>query len=211
MVIARALLAIPERGCYRILRDSTWQCHLEVNMTSTQEIEQLRERLGIAGGTLVTQWLSTAFEYFRDVLHVSPLDPSHLQYLRGIDFHRPVTVQTLNAGTPLVRFPEIQGGVIQAEKPKAYRFFSVPGSTPAHLGWNPDEAGFQLYRLRQPVRALVSSASAIRFRDSRSRLGGDRQVVIPWTTPVDLLRERDFDREKMAELFRAGYLPLGLS
>jgi hypothetical protein len=70
--------------------------------------------------------------------------------------------------------------------------------------------GFQLYQVRQPVRALESFASGIRFRDTRSRLGGDRQVVIPWTTHLALVHERDFDRQKMAEMFRAGYLPLGL-
>ena len=177
-------------------------------MGSNQEIELLRNRLGIGSGSLVTGWLTTAFDYFRDVLDVSPLDPSHLRYLRGIDFHRPVTVQSLAPGTLLVRFPEIQGGAIQPERQKPYRFFALPGATPAHLGWNPNETGFQLYKLKLPVRALLSFASAIRFGDSRSRLGGDRQVVIPSTATVELLRARDFDRQTMAELLRVGYLPL---
>jgi hypothetical protein len=155
-------------------------------------------------------WISAAFDYFQNVLRVSPLDPQHVEYLRGIDFHRPVTIDTLTPGRLLVRFPEIAGGVVQPERPKPYRFFATPGATPLHLGWNPDETGFQLYQLRQLVRALVSSASAIRFGDTRSRLGGDRQVIVPWNTNVALVRQRDFDRQRLAEMFRAGYLPLGL-
>jgi hypothetical protein len=153
-------------------------------MATSHEVQQLRERLGVARGTLVDGWLATAFDYFRDVVRADPLDPLHLQYVRGIDFHRLVTVDQLRSGQPLVRFPEIIGGLMQPERQKPYRFFALPGGTPLHLGWNPDEVGFQLYQLRQSVRALVSSASAIRFRDARSRLGGDRQVVIPWTTNV---------------------------
>lgn len=179
-------------------------------MESSRLVEELRQRLGVAAGTRVAGWIATADEYFRDVLHVNPLDPMHLQYLRGIDFHRPVTIETLRPGTLLVRFPEIAGGIIQPEQPKPYRFFATPGATPLHLGWNPDETGFQLYQLRQSVPALVSSASAIRFRDPRSRLGGDRQVVVPWSTNILLLRERAYDRQKMAEMLRTGYLPLGL-
>ena len=179
-------------------------------MANSDEIERLRDRLGVARGTLVVSWIATAYDYFQNVLHVSPLDPIHVQYIRGIDFHRPVTTETLFPGALLVRFPEIIGGVFQAERPKPYRFFATPGATPAHLGWNQDEMGFQLYQLRQAVPALVSFASAIRFRDARSRLGGDRQIVVPWNTNLALLRERDFDRPKMAEMFRAGYLPLGL-
>lgn len=179
-------------------------------MASASEVEQLREKLGVARGTQVAGWIAAAFDYFHGVLHVNPLDPAHVQYLRGIDFHRPVTTATLPASALLVRFPEIVGGAIQPERPKPYRFFATPGATPAHLGWNQDEMGFQLFQLRQSVAALVSFASAIRFRDARSRLGGDRQVIVPWSTQMELVRERDFDRQKMAELFRAGYLPLGL-
>jgi hypothetical protein len=183
---------------------------LEVIVASSNDVEQLRQKLRVAQGTLVGGWISAAFDYFQGVLGLNPLDLRHLQYLRGIDFHRPVTIEVLRPGALLVRFPEIIGGVIQPELPKPYRFFATPGATPLHLGWNQDEMGFQLYQLRQSVRALVSFASAIRFRDTRSRLGGDRQVVVPWHTDLALLRERDFDRQKMAELFRVGYLPLGL-
>jgi hypothetical protein len=183
---------------------------VEVIVASANEVEQLRQKLGVAHGTLVGGWMSAAFDYFQDALHLNPLDPIHLQYLRGIDFHRPVTIEMLRPGALLVRFPEIISRAIQPERPKPYRFFATPGATPLHLGWNQDEMGFQLYQLRRPVRALVSFASAIRFRDARSRLGGDRQVVVPWHTDLALLRQRDFDRQKMAEMFRAGYLPLGL-
>jgi len=179
-------------------------------VASSNDVEQLRKKLGVAEGTLVVGWISAAFDYFQGVLRVNPLDPIHLQYLRGVDFHRPVTIEMLRPGTLLVRFPEIIGGAIQPERPKPYRFFATPGATPLHLGWNQDEMGFQLYQLRQAALALVSFASAIRFRDARSRLGGDRQVVVPWHTDLALIRQRDFDRQKMAEMFRAGYLPLGL-
>ena len=179
-------------------------------MANSSEIQILREKLRVGRGTLVDGWISRAAGYFRNVLRVDPLDPAHLEYLRGIDFHRPVTIEALRPGALLVRFPEIIGGGIQPERPKPYRFFAKPGATPLHLGWNMDETGFQLYQLRQPVQALVSSASAIRFRDSRSRLGGDCQIVVPWATAVTLLRERDFDRQKFARMWNAGYRPLGL-
>ena len=179
-------------------------------MANPGDVETLRDKLRVGKGTLVDGWLLTADDYFRRVLHVNPLDPTHLDYLRGIDFHRPVTVEPLRPGALLVRFPEIVGGTVQVERPKPYRFFAKPGATPLHLGWNMDEMGYQLFQLRQPVQALVSSAGGIRFRDARSRLGGDSQVVVPWSTSVTLLREREFDRQKMAELWRAGYLPLGL-
>jgi hypothetical protein len=179
-------------------------------MAGSIEVEQLRERLGVARGTLVAGSLEATFAYFRDVLRVNPLDVKHLNYIRGIDFHRPVTVDLLTPGKLLVRFPEIARGTLQREQRKPYRFFALPGATPLHLGWNPDETGFELYRLGQPVHALVSYASAMRFRDTRSRLGGDRQVIVPWSTNVALLRQREFDRQKVAELFRSGYLPLGL-
>ena len=179
-------------------------------MASSHDVEQLRLKLGVAHGTRADGWIAAAFDYFHDVLRVDPLDPMHLQYLRGIDFHRQVSIETLAPGSVLVRFPEIVGGAIQPERPKSYRFFATPGATPQHLGWNQDEMGFQLYQLHQSVRALVSFASAIRFRDARSRLGGDRQVVVPWNTTLALLRERDFDRQKWAEMFRTGRLPPGL-
>jgi hypothetical protein len=178
-------------------------------VASANEVEQLRAQLGVARGTLVVRWITTAFEYF-ETLHVNPLDPPHLSYVRGIDFHRPVTVETLPAGRLLVRFPQIAGGTIQPERPKPYRFFATPGATPVHLGWNQDEMGFELYQLRQSVRALLSFASGIRFGDSRSRLGGDGQIIVPWNTDVALLRQRDFDRQKLADMLRWGYLPLGL-
>jgi hypothetical protein len=178
-------------------------------VVSSIDVERLREKLGVASGTLVVAGISTAHEYFKSVLHVDPLDSSHVTYLRGIDFHRSVSTETLVPGALLIRFPEIIGGVIQPERPKPYRFFATRGATPLHLGWNPNEVGFQLYQLRQSVRALVSFASGMRFGDARSRLGGDRQVVVPWNTNVALLHERDFDRQKLAEMFRVGYLPLG--
>jgi hypothetical protein len=179
-------------------------------LANPSDVESLRDKLRVGKGTLVDRWLSTTDDYFRGVLHVNPLDPAHLDYLRGIDFHRPVTVEPLRPGALLIRFPEILGGTVQVERPKPYRFFAKPGGTPLHLGWNMDEMGYQLFQLRQPVQALVSSASAIRFRDTRSRLGGDTQVVVPWSTSVMLIRAREFDRQKMAEMWRAGYLPLGL-
>lgn len=179
-------------------------------MANANDVEALRSSLRIGAGTFVDKWLSTADDYFRRVLRVNPLEAVHLEYVRGIDFHRPVTIEPLRPGALLVRFPEIVGGSIQQERPKPYRFFATPGSTPLHLGWNMDEMGYQLFQLRQPVEALVSSASPIRFRDSRSRLGGDRQVVVPWSTSVNLVRERDFDRQKLAQMWREGYLPLGL-
>jgi len=172
-------------------------------MASPNEIVALRGKLGVGGGTLVDQWVATAFDYFRAVLQVDPLDPAHVRYLRGIDFHRPVSKATLTPRALLVRFPEIVGGTIQPERLKPYRFFAVPGATPAHLGWNPDE-----------VAALMSFASVIRFEnlgahDARSRLGGDRQVVVPWATAVTLIRARDFDRQELAEMWNWGYRPLG--
>jgi hypothetical protein len=180
-------------------------------LANPNDLEALRDRLRIARGTLVDGWLATADDYFRRVLRVNPLDAAHVEYLRGIDFHRPVSVEWLRPGALLVRFPEIIGGTLQTERPKPYRFFAKPGGSPLHLGWNMDEMGYQLFQLRQPVHALASFASAIRFRDARSRLGGDAQVVVPWNTSVTLLRQREFDRQKMAEMWRAGYLPLGLS
>ena len=179
-------------------------------MANSNEIAELRRKLGVASGARVTAGLSIAFDYFKQVLRVDPLAPHHTEYLRGIDFHRPVTIEPLTVGLSFVRFPEIIGGVVQPEKLKPYRFFAAPGATPLHLGWNPEETGFQLYQLRQPVDALVSFANAIRFRDSRSRLGGNRQIVVPWDTNMALIRERDYDRQKLADLRSFGYLPLGL-
>jgi hypothetical protein len=102
-------------------------------LANPRDVETLRDRLRVGKGTLVDGWLSTADDYFRRVLHVNPLDPLHLDYLRGIDFHRPVTVEPLRPGALLVRFPEIVGGTIQVERPKPYRFFAKPGATPLHL------------------------------------------------------------------------------
>lgn len=179
-------------------------------MAGPTQIEQLRQKLGAADGPVVRDGVGKAFDYFKDVLGVNPLDAMHVQYIRGIDFHRQVTVRALTPGAMLVRFPEIVAGVVKPERLKPYRFFAAPGATPLHLGWNQDEMGFQLYRLQESVCALVSFASAIRFGDTRSRLGGDRQIVIPSTTSVAMVHERDFDRQKIAEMFRLGYLPLGL-
>lgn len=179
-------------------------------MANSNDVGALRSSLRIGTGTSVDRWLATADDYFRRVLRVNPLDPVHLEYVRGIDFHRPVTIEPLLPGALLVRFPEIASGSVQLERPKPYRFFAMPGSTPLHLGWNMDEMGYQLFQLKQPVQALVSSANPIRFRDNRSRLGGDGQVVVPWSTSVILLRQREFDRQKLAKMWREGYLPLGL-
>jgi hypothetical protein len=48
-------------------------------MASPDEVEQLQKKLGVARGTLTVGWIGTAFDYFRDVLRVDPLDPQHLQ------------------------------------------------------------------------------------------------------------------------------------
>jgi hypothetical protein len=143
----------------------------------------LRERLGITDAPLVRAGLATAEDFFRTVLHVDPMD--WVDYLRGIDFHKPVSIERLARGTRLVRY-ESSGH--RTLKPFAY--FTVPGSSPHRLGTSFPSVEFKEFELDRDIRALKSIASGINFgpKDRVSRLGGGVQYIVAFADVPPLVR-----------------------
>lgn len=141
-------------------------------MNSSSEIETLRLRLGLPKAPLVLDGLTTVYDYFTKHLHVSPA--AWISYLRGIDFHCPVSTPTLHSPQELVRHKP------DNSTSKPFLYFGQPGVSPMRTGTNFPSVTFERYRLARPILSLKSIASSIAFSpaDRIVRPGGATQFII---------------------------------
>jgi hypothetical protein len=142
------------------------------------DIDGLRRQLGLPPAPLVLTGLSTTCAFFAETLRVDAND--WVAYLRGIDFHKPVNVTMLPAGTRLARHRPLG-----TSRQKPFVYFTVPGTSPTSTGTTFDATTYQELALPAPVKALVSSATWISFNDVSagridpvSRAGGGTQYII---------------------------------
>lgn len=143
-----------------------------------RDVDVLQAKLGLPPAPMVRDGLATTCDFFRTVLHA---DPIHWwEYFRGIDFHQPIRVEVLPAGTELAQH-QSQGPA----RLKPFVYFTLPGTSPTSTGTTFDRVQFKLYRTTGVTRALVSVASPISFNnperrqfDRVSRMGGGRQFII---------------------------------
>lgn len=142
------------------------------------EAETLRLKLGLPAAPLVQQGLRKTCDFFHAQLNA---DPVHWwEYLRGIDFHKPVWIELLHAGTRLS-----QHQTLGPARAKPFAYFTVPGTSPTSTGTSFDQVRYREFRTTRPVNALVSAASPMAFNnvqagvfDRVSRTGGGRQYIL---------------------------------
>jgi hypothetical protein len=159
------------------------------------EVEALREKLGLPSAPLVTAGLVTTALFFRSVLQEDPIRWS--EYLRGIDFHKLVTAETLPAGTRLIRYDSLGERSL-----KPFSYFTSPGTSPHSLGTSFPSSQFKLFETSRQTPALKSWASSISFSprpgesrafefDPVSRAGGGVQYIIAFSDLPPLFRVGD--------------------
>jgi hypothetical protein len=156
------------------------------------EIDVLREKLGLPTAPLVLAGLSTTAVFFRSVLHQNPV--RWWEYLRGIDFHKLVTVETLPKGIRLIRYDSLGERSL-----KPFSYFTSPGTSPHSLGTSFPSSQFKLFETNRHTPALKSWASSISFSprpgesrafefDPVSRAGGGVQYIIAFADLPPLFR-----------------------
>lgn len=134
---------------------------------------ELLKQIGRPSAPLVVQSVETTASFFTQWLQTDPL--RWLDYIRGIDFHKPVWESVLNRDDVLARFVSPGSGVA-----KPFAYFTVPGESNARLGTNYPSYEFQLWKCLAPIKVLESRASGIKHAksDPVSRLGGGLQHII---------------------------------
>jgi hypothetical protein len=147
------------------------------------EIESLREKLGVPDAPLVNAGLATTMRFFRLVINDDAM--IWWQYLRGIDFHKPVEIKRLSRGTSLVRYESLGDRSL-----KPFSYFTDPGVSPFHLGTSYPVWQYKVFNVVTETSALVSRASSLNFdpQDRVSRIGGGVQYIIAFADSPKLLR-----------------------
>ncbi len=122
---------------------------------------------------LVNTGLDATLHFFAVAINADPL--AWLDYLKGIDFHKSVSIVTLKRHKTLVRFD-----TLSSTRLTPFGYFTDPGVSPFHLGLSPSGYMFKTFTVVQPTRALVSTASSMSFgpSDRVSRIGGGIQYII---------------------------------
>ena len=145
--------------------------------------DAIRAKLGLPGAPMVTNGLTTTVRFFTTVIKQDP--DRWVDYLRGIDFHKPVRIERLPKGTRLIRY-EPTGD----RKLKPFVYFTKPGTSPHRLGTSFPEVEFKLFETTRPIEALVSAASDISFspKDRVSRPGGGTQYIVAFADAPALVR-----------------------
>ena len=145
-------------------------------MTET-EVQAMCDKLGVPCAPVVESGIRTTLKFFRDVLWEDPFE--WRDYIRGIDFHKPVYVDHLLPGNRLSRHTSTSPG-----RDKPFVYYTKPGTSPFSTGTSFEESEYELFEVPQeigsPIHALVSSASGIKFHpgDRVSRLGGGVQYIL---------------------------------
>jgi hypothetical protein len=122
---------------------------------------------------LVNAGLDTTRQFFATAVNADPL--AWLEYLKGIDFHKPIAAVTLQRHHALVRFD-----TLSSTRLTPFGYFTDPGVSPFHLGLSPSSYVFKTFTVVQPTPALVSTASSLSYgpSDRVSRIGGGKQYII---------------------------------
>ena len=147
------------------------------------DVDALREKLGLPAAPLVLAGLRTACDFFRSTIREDPA--KWWQYLRGIDFHKPVAVKRLPKGTQLVRYESLGDRTL-----KPFSYFTSAGTSPTRLGTSFPAHEFKVFETERETPALVSTASGLSFSptDRVSRPGGGVQYIIAFADAPGLVR-----------------------
>jgi hypothetical protein len=149
------------------------------------EVDILLEKLGLPAAPMVRSGLGVVVGFFHSALHTDPI--IWWEYVRGIDFHQPVRVEALPAGTQLIHYESLG-----QKRQKPFTYFTRPGTSPHATGTSFPSVQFKRFETTTRVPALVSVASPMQFNDvSRqgqlagrmfdrvSRPGGGLQYIVP--------------------------------
>ncbi len=147
------------------------------------DVQSLRTKLGLTDAPLVRAGIAAAEEFFRITLRQDASD--WLDYLRGIDFHKPVRSEWLPRGTRLIRYESTGNRTL-----KPFLYFTQPGASPNSLGTSFPSVEYKEFELNWKTRALVSTASGLSFspHDRVSRRGGGLQYIIAFSDAPALVR-----------------------
>jgi hypothetical protein len=165
------------------------------------DLAALRRQLGVPDAPVVNEGIACTVAFFKDVIADDPVQ--WIGYLRGIDFHHPVTVATLGPRKKLIRYESARRGPIQRLPPFGY--FTEAGVSPFHTGTSWPSWHYKEFTVVSETRALLSTASSISFNpfddgvapgmpvrfDRVSRVGGGPQYIISRTDWPKLLRVSD--------------------
>lgn len=129
---------------------------------------------------MVRRGVETTVRYFHDEIGIGfhDIKTTWIEYIKGIDFHYPVTIIELHAGTKMVQYrpPDARN--------KPFVYYTKPGTSQMNLGISFHEYRFREVHLRQQASALKSRASDLGWKklghwDGISRPGGGTQYILP--------------------------------
>ena len=142
------------------------------------DIDALQAKLGLPPAPVVRAGLATVVQFFRSVLNEDPLQ--WWEYIRGIDFHNSVRIETL---PPKTRLSQHESLGSRREKP--FTYYTTPGTSPTATGTTFPHVRYRLFETTRPTVALISTASPMHFNDVArgefdrvSRMGGGTQYII---------------------------------
>ena len=164
------------------------------------DLAALRRLLGLFDAPMVNQGLARTVEFFETVVKDDPMQ--WVGYLRGIDFHHPVSVETLKRSKKLIRYESAHRGEVKRLPPFGY--FTDAGVSPFHTGTSWPSWHFKEFTVVGDTPALVSTASTLSFNpfddasparqvrfDRVSRIGGGPQYILSRADWPKLLRVGD--------------------
>lgn len=141
------------------------------------EVRSLILQLSITDAPLVRDGVRKTIQFFRTEIGIDPLDAQWLtvqrglEYLKGIDFHSPVSSELVRPPLNLVQYRP------DDPRPKPFMYLGEVGQSNQTLGINWPGYRFMRYELVGPARALVSRAADIAW-GGRIRPGGGRQYIL---------------------------------
>lgn len=161
------------------------------------DVERLRGLLSLPDAPLINTNLVEILTFFRTALVADPF--GWTDYLRGIDFHRPVSSTPLSPRTLISRHSGNYVG-----RPKPFVYFTKPGTSPYSTGTSFPESVFELFETIVTTPALQSYAAPIQYdlkhpefpfqivqrRADVSRMGGGIQYIVSIQSLQSLRRVR---------------------
>jgi hypothetical protein len=146
--------------------------------------------LGVTDAPVTRKGLSTTLQFFHDHMPSLPRK-SQLDYLRGIDLHRPVEIVMLDPGVVVTAYRKHNEDPFKT-------FYTRPGNSLHRLGVNPEPGGTARghvrYRVKESAVALESKCAPAwdKWSDDRPEhlrhyyeaSGGGAQLIIPGSRKV---------------------------
>lgn len=126
---------------------------------------------------MVHEGIKTTVEFFHDEIKMAYDEIAGKRivgYLKGIDFHSPVSIDTLPVGTRLAQYRPADA------RDKPFVYYTKPGNSQMVLGINFPSYRYHEVRLAQSAKALQSRASDLAW-DGVDRPGGGTQYIISST------------------------------